>query len=416
VPIRMNAGVALAALGLFAIGSSALAADPVDACGPRKLTKKLEKLLGAAQEARVAKNWEEVVAKVREADAVPVEKTEYDRFWMHEFQGIAFANLKQFPDAIRELDASINSPCMEEAEKPGRGKLLLQLAYQSKDYPKAIEYGKRALPGNPDPEVGLYLANAYYIQNDYQNTRTVITDVISKMEASGKPPDEQTYRILQSACVNLKDDPCVVAQIEKLVLHYPKPAYWQDLTNSLLRISSNDRELINILRLADGVGVLDEGGEYVELAQLAVGQGLPGESQAILEKGFQKGAFSAARDKDRATRLLSEAKTAVALDKSTLTKQDAAAKAKPTGDADVKLGAAYLSYGEGEKAIEALQRGIGKGGVKNPDEAGLLLGIAYVRANNKPEAIKAFGTVNKNPTMARIAKLWVLSVGGAAAT
>ena len=80
----------------------------------------------------------------------------------------------------------------------------------------------------------------------------------------------------------------------------------------------------------------------------------------------------------------------MALDKSTLDKQDAAARAKPTGEADVKLGAAYLSYGENDKAIEALQRGIGKGGVKNPDEAGLLLGIAYLRANNKAEAAKAF--------------------------
>jgi len=99
----------------------------------------------------------------------------------------------------------------------------------------------------------------------------------------------------------------------------------------------------------------------------------------------------------------------VTLDKSTLEKQDAAARAKPTGDADVKLGAAYLSYGQNDKAIEALQRGIGKGGVKNPDEAGILLGIAYLRSNNKPEAIKAFQAVNKDPMMTHLAKLWLLS-------
>jgi hypothetical protein len=97
------------------------------------------------------------------------------------------------------------------------------------------------------------------------------------------------------------------------------------------------------------------------------------------------------------------------LDKSTLEKQDAAARAKPTGDSDVKLGAAYLSYNDIPKAIEALQRGIGKGGVKNPDEAGLLLGIAYLRSGNKPEAKKAFETVTQDPTMTRIAKLWLLN-------
>ena len=215
-------------------------------------------------------------------------------------------------------------------------------------------------------------------------------DVINKMEASGKTPDEPSYRILQSACLQLKDNDCVVEQIEKLVAHYPKPKYWLDMTDALLRASKSDKELINILRLAEGVDVHAEGPQYIEMAQLAMGQGLPGEAQAVLEKGMQKGAFKEARDKDRATRLLADAKTAVTLDKSTLDKQDASARAKPTGDADVKLGAAYLSYGENDKAIEAISRGIGKGGVKNPDEAGLLLGMAYLRANNKAEAAKAF--------------------------
>jgi hypothetical protein len=39
----------------------------------------------------------------------------------------------------------------------------------------------------------------------------------------------------------------------------------------------------------------------------------------------------------------------------------------------------------------------------------LLLGIAQLRAGNKPEAAKAFQTVTKDPTMARIAKLWLLN-------
>jgi hypothetical protein len=145
-------------------------------------------------------------------------------------------------------------------------------------------------------------------------------------------------------------------------------------------------------------------------------QGLPGEAQAVLEKGQQKGAFTTQRDKDHASRLLADAKTAVALDKSTLDKQDASARAKPAGDADVKLGAAYLSYGQNDKAIEAIVRGLGKGGVKNSDEANLLLGIAYLRSSNKPEATKAFEAVSKDPGMVRIAKMWLLkNAEGAAA-
>ncbi len=409
---RLNLVAACAAIGFLGMASAALAQD---ACGDRKLTKKLEKPMDAVQKAREAKDWAGMLAKAKEVDAVPVEKTEYDKFWIHELQGVANANLKQYPDALSHLDAAYNSPCMPETDRPGRIKLLMQLSYQSKDYPKAIEYGKKAYESSGDPEIGIYLGNAYYIQNDFENTRATMSDVINKLETSGKTPDEPSYRILQSACLQLKDNDCVVTQIEKLVAHYPKPKYWLDMTDALLRASKSDKELINILRLADGVGAMAEGPQYIEMAQLAMGQGLPGEAQAVLERGMQKGAFTVARDKDHATRLMADAKTAVTLDKSTLDKQDASARAKPTGDSDVKLGAAYLSYGENEKAIEAINRGVAKGGVKNPDEAGLLLGMAYLRANNKAEAAKAFQTVTKDPAMARIAKLWMLNTSGATA-
>jgi len=423
LPRRMNLTAGLAVIGLLGVVSlaqakdkepPAAAADPNDACGVRKMTKKVDKPLIEAQKARQASKWDEVIAKVGEAEAVPVEKSPYDLFWIHEFRGIANVNLKKYPEALADLAPGFDSPCMDAGDKPGRAKLLMQLAFNSKDYAKAINYGKLAIELNPDDvEAGNYLANAYYIQNDFQNAKATSDTTIKRIEAAGKSPDETLYRILQSACLNLKDNECVVEQIEKLVVHYPKASYWTDLINSLLRVSANDRELLNVLRLSDGVNVMDDGSQYTEMAQLALGQGLPGEAQAILEKGQQKGAFKDQREKDLAGRILADAKQAATLDKSTLDKQDASAKAKPTGEADVKLGAAYLSYGQNDKAIEALQRGIGKGGVKSVDEAGLLLGIAYMRTNNKPEAVKAFGTVKQAPGMARIAKMWLIEANKA---
>jgi tetratricopeptide (TPR) repeat protein len=196
--------------------------------------------------------------------------------------------------------------------------------------------------------------------------------------------------------------------LEKLVAHYPKPDYWQDLVSLLLSQTKNNVQLLNIWRVADNNNVLADPAEFTEFAQLAISQGLPGEAQAALDKGFQKGVF-AKSGKEQATTLLNEAKQAATLDKTSLDKQDASAKAKPTGDNDVKLGAAYISYAQYDKAIEALKRGIGKGGVKNADEANILLGIAYLRAGNKAEAATAFGAVNQDPTYARVARLWKLS-------
>lgn len=425
MPSRWNLIAAIAVLGMLAGATGAAAKDKSKekeaeasaavnpACGTNKISKKLEKSIDGAQKASHSKDWSGAVAKLGEAEAAEVEKTEFDNFFIHELRGFANANLKQTSAAIADLEFAYNSPCMPEAEKPKREELLMKLAYQDRNYDKAIEYGTKAYKPGGDPEVGIYLANAYYIKDDFTNTRRVMSEVVSSMESSGQTPDEQTYRILQSACIGLKDNQCVMDLVEKLVITHPKPQYWEQLIDSMLRASKNDNTMLNVLRLADGADVMTNGSYYIEMAQLAMASGLPGEAEAILAKGTQKGAITSARDKEHAARLSQDAKQAATLDKSTLDKQDASARAKPTGESDVKLGAAYLSYGDNAKAIEALQRGLGKGGVKNPDEAGLLLGIAYVRSGNSAEAAKAFGSVNKDPTMARIAKLWQMKIGGA---
>ena len=286
--------------------------------------------------------------------------------------------------------------------------MLLQIAYRPRTIPRSSTSAINTRHNTGSGNLSLR-GNAYYATDDYPNTRKVMEDVVAKQEAAGKTPEELTYRILQGACIKLKDNPCVTNQLEKLVIHYPKPEYWQDLLSLLMAQTKNNNQLLNMWRLADGNDVLADPAEYLEMAQLAIGQGLPGEAQAFSKRVSRKGAFTTASQKTQSNPLLAEAKTAVTLDKSTLEKQDVAARAKPTGDNDVKLGAAYLSYGELAKAVDTLQRGITKGGVKNPDEAAMLLGIAHLRAGNKPEAAKAFNLANKDATMTRIAKLWLLS-------
>ena len=399
---RISLAVIVGLAGVFASGA-VFAQDP---CAGQKISKPLGKAMGAAEKAFNAKQWDEVIARVAEAEAVPDPKTDFDMYWMYEFRGRANINKQDYEAALKDLESSINSPCSPPADKPARYKVLVQLAYQIKNYAKVIELGNKGLEAGGDPDMAAYVGNAYYATDDFVNTRRVMSDVVSKQESQGKTPEELTYRILQGSCIKLKDTPCIIDMLEKLVAAYPKPDYWQDLIGLMLAQTKNNNQLLNIWRLAEGNDVLSDPAEYTEMAQLAIGQGLPGEAQSVLDRGFAKGVF-AKSGKESATSVLNEAKNAAALDKSTLDKQDVAARAKPTGDNDVKLGAAYLSYGQNEKAVEALQRGIGKGGVKNPDDAGLLLGIALLRTGNKAEAAKAFASV-KDPIYARVARLWTL--------
>ena len=72
------------------------------------------------------------------------------------------------------------------------------------------------------------------------------------------------------------------------------------------------------------------------------------------------------------------------------------------------VGQAFLSYGEYDQAIEALERGIKKGSVRLPEEAQISLGIAYLKKGQKAQAQTAFKAVKGDTPWSRLAGLWVL--------
>ena len=166
--------------------------------------------------------------------------------------------------------------------------------------------------------------------------------------------------------------------------------------------------MLNIYRLAADVDAMKRPEEYTEMAQLAIDAGSPGEAQRILEKGFAKNVFTEQRDKERNTRLLEAAKKQAAADQASLTKIAGDASGAKTGDKDVGLGLAYLSYQQYDKAVAALNDGIAKGGLRNEAEARLLLGIAQLKAGKADDATKTFHSVKGDPTLERLANLWTL--------
>ena len=408
---RVGAGSLIATLVVFGIGASTAFAQAPECAGKNaQLSKKISKPMTGALDALKAQKWDEVLAKTQEAADNPAPKSLYDEFWIHNLLGKAHTGLKQYPEAVKEFELIKDSVCMSDTERADFFRLMTKIYYQLDNDAKVIETANRALALAPDPDLPLYLGQAYYRTKDYANSLKVMNEIVAKLEEQGKPPGEQNVRLIHGACTQLKDDECATRQYEKLVKYYPKPEYWQNLVNTLFNDrKSTDKQQLNFMRLARYADAVKEPSKYEEIAQIALDQGLPGEAQSVIEEGFAKKFFVDPRSIERANSLLAKAKAAAASDKATIAQQDAAARAAANGNADVKMGAAYLSYGENDKAIEALQRGITKGGVKDPDEAGILLGIAFLRSGNKAEAAKAFNTVSKDPTMTRVAKLWLLN-------
>jgi tetratricopeptide (TPR) repeat protein len=410
VSIRSRFGVATAAVFLMATAAGPAFAQGAGCTGGGKISKQIAKPMDAANKAIQARRWQEVLSRVREAEnTTGYIRSAFDQFYMYEFKSYAYHQLNQLNDAARELEAGLNSPCMAEAKKPERLKNLAGMYYQLRNYPKAIEFANRGLKLRRDPELMVTLGQSYYQTGNNKEAQRVMGEVINAVESQGQKPKENTILTVLASCQKVNDNNCVTRLFEKLVVYYPKPEYWQNLMAAFAQSEISDEQRIHVMRLSNHVGVMKKPSEYTEMAQIALDLGLPGEAQAILEQAFTKKLFTDQREIDKNTRLLNLAKTTATKDKAAMAAKEVSAKAAATGDADVQLGAAYLGYGENEKAVEALKRGIAKGKLTDADRAGILLGIANLKVNNKAEAAKSFRTVKTDPTMTRIAKLWLLN-------
>jgi tetratricopeptide (TPR) repeat protein len=376
--------------------------------GNGKISKQIAKPMDAAKDAQQARKWRDVIAKVKEAEAVPFARTAWDQYWILEYSAYAYHNLGQNADAARAWESSVASPCQPEADKVQVYKRLANLHFALSNYARTIDFANRGLASGRDPDLMVTLGQAYFQSGDNQNAVRVMKDVISGLEQRGQKPKEQILVVLLHACTRTRDTTCETQVYEKLVQHHPKPEYWENLLSSLMASDSKDEVKINVMRLAVAVGVMKQPDQFKEMAQIALDQGLPAEAQSVIEQATAAKVFNDKHQIDLMDRLLKRARAEVVIDKAALPKREAEARAAPSGDSLVKLGASYLSYSDHAKAIDAIKLGTSKARLTQPDEAGMLLGIAYLRSKNKIDAGKAFRTVKQDPTMIRIAKLWLL--------
>jgi len=396
-------GAALLAGALLA--PAALAADAPKQQNSAKLAKPLKE----AHDDLTAKKFPEAIAKLKEADGT-AGKTPYDQHLINDMLAFAYIRTNDYSDAEKAMEAEIDDGFTPPAEQPQKVRALAALNYQLKNYDKAIEFGQRAIKGGfAEGETKTIVGQAYYLKGDWKNTLHFEEGLVDAAIKSGATPSNESLQLVLSSCVKLDDGACTTKALEKLVTYYPKPDYWYQLLYGLIKDTANsDTNTLQVFRLMLDTDVLKSAEDYIEMSQLAMDAGSPGEAQRVLQRGFEKNIFSDQRNKDKAQRLLDKAKSKAATDQPTLDKAVKEADAAPTGAKNNAMGIAYLGYGQYDKAVDQFTKAVSKGQVKNPAETQLDLGIAQLKAGHKDDAVKSFKAVKGDPVLERVGSLWAL--------
>ena len=91
----------------------------------------------------------------------------------------------------------------------------------------------------------------------------------------------------------------------------------------------------------------------------------------------------------------------------------AEAQGERDGNALVSLGEEFNSYGMYAQGIPLVLAGMKKDALRHPDDAKLHLGLAYMNAGQKAQAIAWLRSVGGKEGAAEIARLWLLRIGRA---
>ena len=410
----------LAAIGLNAAPAlipAAFAQDKAAAAAPAAETLRVDifKLLDPAKikEMMVAKKFAEVQANVTAAEAFP-NLTPYESYIIARMKVALGSATSNDAMAMSALESVINSGRMTKSENADFIQALANYHYNAKNYPKAIEWFKRYQKDAPEPQkVTRAMSRAYYLSNDLASSKAELEKIVSQAETAGKAPELDDLRLLASVNAKMKDMTAYSANLEKLVTLYPTDEYWTDLVRRVpSKPGFRPALMLDVYRLEAAALKQMEADEYTEMAELALLAGFFTEAKQAMDAGYNAGVLGKGADAAKHKALRDKATKNAADDAKTIASGDTSAAAAKTGQPMVNLGYAYVTMGEFDKGIALIEKGIAKGGMKNPEDAKLRLAQSLAKAGRKADAIKAFQQVKGNDGLSDIARYNILFLNG----
>jgi hypothetical protein len=401
---------AVFAIGVLLVAFLVAVATPVRADDkPESLRPEVGRPLSAAQDLIKTQKFSEALAKLQEADAVSG-KTPYETYVLERMRAVAASGAGDAQLAEKAYVAVLASNRLSPAEQVQAYGALAAMFYRAKDYAKTAQWaGRYVEAGGTNPQLRDVLSQSLYLSGDYAAAAKALSAQVQADEAAGNRPSEQRLEMLASSYLKVKDDAGYGAALEKLVAYHPKKDYWADLISRVQKKPGFATRLsLDAFRLQRSTAGLRDASDYMEMAQLAMEAGFPLEAKKVLDEGYASNVLGTGPDAARQGKLRDTINKQAADDVKSLAQgQGPGANAKD-GTGHVNAGLLYVFNGQYDKGLPMMEQGIAKGGLKQPEDAKLRLGMAYVLAGQKEKAIEVLKGVQGADGAADLARLWVL--------
>jgi len=374
---------------------------------PALRNKVYEKLAEAqaAAEAKELGNAEQILDEMISASRESTKLNSYELANVWNLKAFIAYSREDYAGALRAYETVVSQPDIPLAMEINTRYTIAQLYFVQEQWQKGIDALLDWFGMTEDPNANAYvlLAQGYYQLKDYDKALANVEKAISMYKEKGNVPKEQWYNLARFLYFEKNDIDNTLVMLEELLKHYPKKQYWVQISH-IYGEKKRESDQLAAMETAYVQDMLDKGPELTTMAYLYLNGEVPYKAAKVMDKGLKNDIIEG-RSKD--WELAGNAwRAAQEIDKAIPAMEEAAARAD-TGELYARLGNIYLDGEQFQKAVTALNKGLKRGGIKRPDTARLVLGMAYFNLEKYDQAREAFKAAGRDERSSDYAKQWI---------
>lgn len=329
----------------------------------------------------------------------------YELANVYNLYAFIYYSQEDYAKALKAYENVVAQPDIPIAMEVNTKFTIAQLYFVQEQWQKGINALLEWFKVTESPNANAYvlLSQGYYQIKDYDKALFNVEKAISMYKEKDKVPKEQWYNLARFLYFEKNDINKTVDILEILLQYYPKKQYWVQLSH-MYGEQQKDSEQLSAMETAYVQGMLDKSTEQVTMAYLYLNAEVPYKAAKVMDKGLKNDSIEG---KSKNWEITGSAwRQAQEIDKAIPAMEEAAAKSDQ-GELYTRLGNVYLDGDQFKKAITALNKGLSRGGVKRPDTARLVLGMAYFNTKQYDKARKAFKAASRDERSAKYAAQWI---------
>ncbi|MFN2287602.1 MAG: tetratricopeptide repeat protein [Chromatocurvus sp.] len=312
---------------------------------------------------------------------------------------------EDYASALRAYENVVSQPDIPLAMEINTRYTVAQLYFVQEQWRQGIDALLKwfEMSDNAPANAYVLLSQGYYQLEDYPKSLENVEIAIDIYREKDKTPKEQWYNLARFLYTEQGDTDSGLQVLEQLLTHYPNKDYWVQL-GYMYSEKNNQMRQLGAMETAYVQDLLDKDGELRNLASLYLSKDVPYKAGKVLEEGLEG---DIVEESAKNYELLAGSWRQAQEVAKAIPAMEIAASKSDSGDLYTQLGNIYLDGEQFGKAIEAINKGLRRGGVKRPDSARLVLGMAHFNREEYSQAREAFKAAGRDERSEKYAQQWI---------